>query len=251
MRLLVLAEQGFGDMIMWARLLPALASMGAEIVLECHEPLIPLFRWMPCLTDITPFGKPLPAHDQHVFIGSLALHLGLRPDSISGHQYMVVPPKPVCPVDGKPRVGIAWQGRGDHGNDHNRSLQPEAVEALVNLPGVHWVSLQFDLTPPVSSIRDCRDLIKQNVANTAAIMAGCDLVISIDSGLAHLAGAMGLPVWTLIPNPPEWRWCLGRAWDETTPWYDSMSLIRQPRPGDWQSVITEVHRRLNLLKDRL
>lgn len=251
MRLLVLAEQGFGDMIMWARLLNYVASMGAEIVLECHDPLIPLFRWMPCLTEITTYGKPLPAHDQHVFIGSLAHRLGLRPESISGKPYLTVPPMRVLPMDGQPRVAIAWQGRSDHGNDHNRSLQSGAVEALVNIPGVHWVSLQFDLTPPVSTIMDCRDKIAQNVANTAAIMAGCDLVISVDSGLAHLAGALGLPVWTLLPNPPEWRWCLGREWNETTPWYDSMTLLRQPRPGDWQSVVTEVHRRLTLLKDRL
>ncbi|MGJ0510197.1 MAG: glycosyltransferase family 9 protein [Methylocystis sp.] len=250
-RLLVLAEQGFGDMVMWARFLPALAEMGAEIVLECHKPLMNIFRWMPCISELTEFGKPLPPHDQHIFIGSLALHLGVTSESIAGKPYLTVPPVEILPAGKEPRVAIAWQGRADHGNDHNRSLTPDAVQALVNIPGIRWVSLQFDATPPVSSILDCRDRIKDNVGATAAIMAGCDLVISVDSGLAHLAGAMGLPVWLLGPNPPEWRWCLGRPYDQKTPWYDSMTMFRQAKPGDWRGVFAEIHKTLNEMKATL
>lgn len=251
-RLMVLAEQGFGDMLMWSRYLQDLAALGADVILEAHEPLMPLFQWMPCLTGIHRYGQlPLPAHDYHVYIGSLGRIVGLTVPNIVGKPYLTVPERQILGLDKFPKIGLAWKGRETHPNDRNRSLAPAAVQALVSYDKAHWVSLQFDVAPPVSSVVDCRNIIGENVGVTASIIKGLDLVISVDSAVAHLAGALGVPCWVMTPNPPEWRWCVHKSQSESvsgkTPWYDTVELIPQPRAGDWGSVIKEIHRRLDTI----
>lgn len=250
--IVVLAEQGFGDMIQWARFLPGLAALGANVILEAHEPLIPLFSWMPCLTKVHRYGNlELPPHDYHVYIGSLARIVGLTPENIVGKPYLMIPERQILGLDHFPRIGLAWKGRHTHPNDHNRSLSPQAVQQLVAGTKAHWVSLQFDVAPPVSTIVDCRDIIGENVGATASIIRGLDLVISVDSAMAHLAGALGVPCWVALPSPREWRWSLGQDAAEKTPWYDSLELIAQTKSGDWTSVVAEIHKRLDRITERV
>jgi Flp pilus assembly protein TadD len=248
-RVLVVAEQGFGDMIMWARYLPHLVALGADVIFECHEPLMPLFSWMPGLHSVTRYGAPMPPHDYHVFVGSLARIIQLTTGNIVGRPYLTVPRRELSGLDRYPKVGIAWKGRHTHPNDRNRSLSSETAQHLLRYEKAHWVSLQFDVAPPLSSVVDCRDIIGENVAETAGIIRGLDLVVTVDSAIAHLAGALGVPCWVMLPNPPEWRWHAhkpeGANLTGRTPWYDSVELIPQPRPGYWKPVIEEVHRRLD------
>lgn len=248
-RLLILAEQGFGDMIMWARYIQGLTSFGADVIVECHEPLMPLFSWLPGVHSVTRYGAPSPAHDYHVPIGSIARVLKLTVPNIVGKPYLTVPTREIAGLNRYPRIGIAWKGRHTHPNDRNRTLSPETVQRLLDYERAHWVSLQFDVAPPVSTVVDCRAIIGENVAATAGIIRGLDLVITVDSAMAHLAGALGVPCWVMLPRPCEWRWHVhkpeGTDLTGRTPWYDSVELIPQSRPGNWGSVITEIHRRLD------
>lgn len=252
-RVLVVAEQGFGDMILWARFVPHLIALGAEVVFEAHEPLMPLFAWMPGLAGVTRYGSPLPPHDYHVFIGSLPRIVGLTVDNIVGTPYLTVPTREIQGLGPYPRIGVAWKGRHTHPNDRHRSLSPEQLQHLLAFDKAHWVSLQFDVAPPISTMIDCRNIIGENVAATAGIIRGLDLVISVDSAMAHLAGALGVPCWVMLPKPVEWRWHChkpeGADVTGKTPWYDSVELIPQQRSGDWRSVFDEVHRRLRAVNE--
>jgi hypothetical protein len=144
----------------------------------------------------------------------------------------------------KPRIGLAWAGNRKHVNDHNRSIDPEALRPLWEMQNAEFYSLQkdnserrTDLGAPLIDL--CGDL--QDFADAAALISELDLVISVDTSIVHLAGALGMPVWTLIPFTPDWRWMLSRA---DSPWYPSMRLFRQPRLGDWAAVIKEVSEQL-------
>lgn len=244
----VLAEQGFGDMLMWARCFATLRNMGARVVAEAHGPMAKLFEWMPEVDRVAAYGQNPGLHDVHVFAVSLPHILGLKLEELSGKPYITVPPRYVLPLNtGKPQVGVIWRGRLEHGNDHNRSMPPHAAEALMRSRDAEWVSLQVDHTAPWTTVHDMRDQIK-NFADTAAIMRGLDLVVSVDSAGAHLAGALGVPVWTLLFEPAEWRWSYGTT---TTPWYNSMELVRQPSPGDWMGVVEQVHAKLGEIRRRL
>jgi hypothetical protein len=136
---------------------------------------------------------------------------------------------------GKWKVGIVWAGRATHDNDRNRSLPAAALAPLEQVSNVHVYSLQKGATAPTFMIDRASDL--HDFADTAAAIAILDLVISVDTSVAHLAGAMGKPVWTLLPHRPEWRWMLDR---EDSPWYPTMRLFRQSRAGDWAGVIARV-----------
>ena len=137
------------------------------------------------------------------------------------------------------KVGIAWAGRPDHQNDANRSIPPELCVPLGQLSGVSWVSLQFGscrprpvpfpLIEPADQVTDFCD--------SAALVSALDLIVTVDSAVAHLAGALGMPVWLLLPWNPDWRWMRERS---DSPWYPSMRLYRQTTPGDWSEVLSRV-----------
>ena len=145
-------------------------------------------------------------------------------------------------------MGIVWAGNPGHGNDRYRSVRLEDFAALAGIDGIAWFGLQkgrdeerwscgsFTLDPLGSEIG--------NFADTEAIIAQLDLVIAVDTAIVHLAGAMGMPVWTLLPFVPDWRWLLGRG---DSPWYPTMRLFRQPTTGDWASVFAQVARELRAL----
>jgi hypothetical protein len=153
------------------------------------------------------------------------------------------------------KVGIVWAGRPEHMNDHNRSCRLEQFAVLADLKGLRWYSLQKG--PAEAQLGDWQPAIKiknlgaafKDFADTAAAIANLDLVITVDTSVAHLAGAMGAPVWVFLPYIPDWRWMMRR---QDSPWYPTMRLFRQPEQGDWHSVFSQTRRDLQqMLQHRL
>lgn len=139
------------------------------------------------------------------------------------------------------RIGLVWAGNKSHKRDAQRSLPLAAMEGLLALPGVHWISLQkgdarAQLPPYADRIIDWTDELT-DFGQTAALVSQLDLVIAVDTAVAHLAGALGRPVNLLLPSVPDWRWLLDRS---TSPWYPAMRLFRQPQPGAWNEVLAGV-----------
>lgn len=221
-RMLVWSEEGFGDQIMYARFANELAARGAEVVWAAFPPLVRLLREG---LDIEVFpigvGADAPGVIDYL-ITSSALPAVLMPDlkTPSPAPYLKAPPPRTPPGA---RIGLKLKGDPGHRNDDRRSLHGEDAERLLSLPGA------IDLSPEATGARDFHD--------TAAIIAGLDRVITVDTSVAHLAGAMGTPVSILLSTYGlDWRW--GRDGD-TTPWYGSARLVRQKTPGDWSGAIDE------------
>jgi hypothetical protein len=151
------------------------------------------------------------------------------------------------------RVGIAWAGSGRHTNDRNRSCTLEHFARLAGIEGVYFYSLQKETPDPFEWPGDAVAPLVElgsrigDFADTAAIIENLDLVISVDTSIVHLAGALGRPVWTLLPFAPDWRWLTQR---HDTPWYPTMRLFRQPRPGDWSAVFDDVAAALEVERSR-
>ena len=136
------------------------------------------------------------------------------------------------------RIGIVWAGNPNHKNDRRRSIDPLLLAPLAQIPGARWFSLQKDSSPAKDAgFASHLGAELADFADTAAAIENLDLVISVDTAVAHLAGALGKPTWTLLPFAPDWRWLLDR---DDSPWYPTMRLFRQPEPGDWTAVISAV-----------
>lgn len=250
--ILVYAEQGLGDVLHFVRYLPLLVAKGARVLLACEPTLHPLLRGMEGVTLVQPRLRP--EFDCHVSLLDLPDLFGTRLDTIPAaipylhapQQRVLPPPQPGCRL----RVGIVWAGNPLHNNSDNRDCAVERFLALAGHRGVELFSLQVGepgaelaacggdvlITPLGSHLRD--------MGVTAAVMTGLDLIITVDTAAAHLAGALGRPTWLLLPYAPDWRWMLDR---NDTPWYPGMHLFRQPRPGDWGSVFTAVGQALDAL----
>ncbi len=247
--LLVYAEQGFGDTIQFVRYLPMLADLAGSVVFECQEPLVQLFRNSPACRDVTIVAREideLPAYDAHVALMSVAHLLDARENSIPGQRpYLTSPEKtPRIPTRGNNlRVGIVWAGKPSHRNDRNRSLPFSSLAPLFETLGADFYSLQLGEPADMMArhgysalVTDLRLAIK-DFADSASLMRSLDLVISADTAPAHLAGAIGCQVWTLIPFAPDWRWMVAR---DDSPWYPSMRLFRQTQPRDWTDVVSRL-----------
>ena len=254
--LLLHAEQGLGDCLQFARFAPLLALRGARVILEVYPQLTRLFASLPGVHAIIATGAPLPAYDYHLSLVSVAHRLGLRLDTIPADvPYLAADPglaaRWAARLAGSahPRVGLVWAGAPRpldaraHSVDRRRSLTFEQLAPLLDSPGVRFVSLQKDWTPPDAADPRLIDPMAEIVdfADTAAVIANLDLVISVDTSVAHLAGALGKPVWILSRFDGCWRWLLDR---EDSPWYPTARLFRQDRPGDWAPVIDKVDRAL-------
>jgi Flp pilus assembly protein TadD len=244
--ILLHAEQGLGDAIHFIRYAPLVAGMGGKIVLECQPALVRLFRGVPGVGQIVTTGEPLPAFDYQcplpslpgVFRTTIATVPATIPYLAADAEIADSWRKRIVPSGEFLRVGLAWAGSADNRNDRNRSIALERFSPLSAVEGVRFHSLQIAAPPAAGGIAlaDWSALLK-DFAETAGLIENLDLVISVDTAVAHLAGAMGKAVWLLVPFPPDWRWLLDRA---DSPWYPTIRLFRQATPGDWDGVIRRV-----------
>lgn len=251
--LLIHAEQGYGDSLQFSRLLPLAAARGWQVLLEMQPPLLRLLRGLQGVATAIPRGGPLPEFDAHIPLLSLPHVLGTNVRNIPVPAYLRADAalarawrSRLDEIAGKNiRVGLVWAGSHTAANaeiDRRRSIAPERLAPLLRIPGIHFVSLQKD-GPPMPPELPIIDLMPEvtDFADTAALIAGLDLIISVDTAALHLAGALGKPVWLLNRFDSCWRWLAGQR---TSPWYPSMRIYPQPRFGDWETVIAEVQRSL-------
>lgn len=246
--LMIHAEQGLGDSMQFIRYAEPLAAGGARVVVACDRALVALFRRVRGVAEAVDKKGPLPCFDLWVDQMSLPRVMRTRLDSVPWPgAYLSADPERVAfwrnslaPHAGGPKVGLVWAGNPQHSNDRRRSMPVEALRPLVAVPGLAFVSLQVGargreverLAP--APILDITSRLT-DFMETAAVVANLDLVIAVDTSVAHLAGGMAKPVWTVLPFDPDWRWVVARADD--TPWYPSMRLFRQARAGDWASAV--------------
>jgi tetratricopeptide (TPR) repeat protein len=245
--ILVHAEQGFGDLLQVARYLPLLAQRGARILLEAPPPLLPLLENLAGVAGLFPPGETLADFDCHVPAMSLPGAFGTTLATIpAGIPYLATPAERVRRWQREldrlapPRIGIAWAGSATNRNDRNRSLPLALLRPFFELPGASFVSLQKELRPGDAALLDAQPGIARlgerfaDFADAAAVIDGLDLVVAVDTAVAHLAGALGRPVAILLPFSAEWRWLRARP---DSPWYPTARLFRQPTPGDWAAVV--------------
>ncbi len=254
--LLLHAEQGFGDALQFIRYLPRVAQRGGRIILGCQPELQRLFQTIADGCQIVVRGQALPAFDLYCPLLSLPRVFGttlasipnlipyLRADAGEAGKWQQRLAEHCSMV----KVGLAWAGSPAHKNDRNRSMKLARLAPLGRTPGVRFFSLQKgeaaaeSKTPPGLELVDWTQELK-DFADTAGLIENLDLVIAVDTAVAHLAGAMGKPVWTLLPSNSDWRWMLER---EDSPWYPTMRLFRQTSWGDWDSVVARVAEALSL-----
>jgi tetratricopeptide (TPR) repeat protein len=244
--ILVRAEQGFGDAIQFARYLCLIRDAGGTPVLVCASPLVRLIQGIPGVQAVAT-GDLLPAYDAWIDQMSLPRLFGTALDTIPGAAgYLRADPMRVDAWRSRlPRgrkVGVVFAGNPGHNADRRRSIPLDLVVPLPDIPGLSFINLQHagsarglglpDLTPWMT-----------DYAETAALIENLDLVVTVDTSVAHLAGAMGKPVWIMLPFAPDWRWLLHRC---DSPWYRSATLFRQPAAGDWPSVLDRVMQELSL-----
>jgi hypothetical protein len=243
-------EQGFGDTIQFCRYAPLLAARGARVTLAVQEPLLRLARSLGPEVEVAGGARePAGGFDLHCALMSLPLAFGTIPGSVPPPAPLRAPPEleaawaaRLGPRDGRPRIGLAWSGRPSHANDRNRSM-PFAVLAPLLDAGMRWISVQQEIRPADEAALRADGRVEHfgaeigDFADTAALLGQLDLVLSVDTAVAHLAGTLGLPLWLLLPRDPDWRWLAGR---EDSPWYPSARLFRQAVPGDWAGVAGRV-----------
>jgi FkbM family methyltransferase len=249
--IMVYAEQGFGDTIQFLRYLPLLAKRGARVVVVCQKSLASLIERVEGVAMAHTLWRPLPAYDFFVPLLSLPYKLAIGDRPIPAKTPYLVSHKtaqlPRPPLGTKLRVGLVWAGSSTHPDDHNRSVGLEALLSLAGIPGVRLYSLQHGPRAADAAKMAHPALLKdfskhlKDFADTAAVISQLDLVITVDSAVAHLTGALGKTAWVLIPSIPDWRWQLSRS---DSPWYPDMRLFRQAKDGDWEKTIENMTNQL-------
>lgn len=258
-RILLHAEQGFGDTIQFARFIPQVAAEAAEVYLEVPAPIQTLLAPLLLPGHIIVRGEPLPDFDFHCSLISLPFALDLDFESIPSQPYLSVPPsarekarRALHAATGelsaheRPalHVGLSWRGNASHRWDQVRSLRPAQLAPLAAIPGVQFVLLQKDARPeelaslpPELPLAQLSPENLHGFLNTAAVIQELDLIISIDTVTAHLTGALGKPLWLLLPAFYDWRW---HSHLNHSPWYPSARLFRQHEPGIWTQAIHQL-----------
>jgi tetratricopeptide (TPR) repeat protein len=249
--ILVFAEQGLGDTVQFARYLPLLRERGAAVGFlapaRLHAILRAAFPTVPLFAEV---GQ-VPPHDFQCALMSLPLHLGTRLDSIpAGAPYLKADPERVALWRARlgaqgPRIGLCWQGSPTAHVDPGRSIALAQFAPLAAVPGVRLISLQkSDMAARIANAGFAVETLDADLdagpdafVDTLAVMESLDLVVSCDTSVAHVAGALGRPVWTALKFSPDWRWLRGR---EDSPWYPTMRLFRQHAPGDWAGVFARM-----------
>jgi hypothetical protein len=252
-RLLMVGDQGYGDTIQFARYIPLIADRCQELILGCSAEMGPLLEKIPGVKQFCHRWTDVPAHAAHCRLSSLPRLVQTTLDTIPADiPYLSADPGRIAAwrqrLDAMlpqraPRIGLAWTGRPTHPNDRRRSIPLARLTPLAAAGLAGFVSLQkpFAATdqPAVAQFPGLADISADltDFGETAAVIAILDLVISVDTAVAHLAGAMGRPVWIMLPKASDWRWLLER---DDSPWYPTARLFRQPTPGAWDPVIASV-----------
>lgn len=254
------AEQGFGDAIQYTRFLPQVRERAANVILECRPELKSFFVHCGIADLVIAYGETIPQFDQFTSLASLPGLLGTTLTSIPNQvPYLKVPISNGLPSvsAGRLKVGVVWAGNPLHHNNAARSIALKQFLPILNVPEVMFYSLQISVPPPdENQFRSCLSASSKVVdlrgrletfLETAGVLAELDLVIAVDTAVAHLAGALAKPVWILLPFAPDWRWLLER---EDTPWYPTMRLFRQKQRAQWQPVVACVVEELGRLSLR-
>ena len=248
-RILLVADQGFGDAIQFARYIPQVAALCDGVVLGCSEEMAPLLADIEGVYRIVTRYKDIESDCKaYCRLTGLPILFNTTLDSIPA-------PIPYLTADlckaanwterlkmqaGKLRVGIVWAGRTTHANDKNRSMNLGQWQPLLNVPSVNFVSLQKEIPEcDIAAMAANNKILSldgelNDFSDTAALIQALDLVISVDTSVVHLAGALGKPAWVLLPYVPDWRWLYSR---EDSPWYPSLRLFRQNVPHDWSDPV--------------
>ncbi|MCU0541345.1 MAG: tetratricopeptide repeat protein [Oscillatoriaceae cyanobacterium Prado104] len=250
--ILLHVEQGFGDSIQFIRYAPILASKGAKIIAACYPELLRLFETVAGIEYLSVSFENLPAFDCHAPLMSLAHILGTTLENIPQNIPYLAPPaecKFTLASDAKLKVGIVWAGSPKRRKDDRRSCKLSDFIQFFDVPEIAFYSLQKDASEADRALLNqylIPDLSPhlQDFADTASAISQLDLVISVDTAVSHLAGALGKPVWVLLGFAPDWRWLLAR---NDNPWYPTARLFRQNQPDNWQDLFAEVKAALSLL----
>ncbi|HXE53972.1 MAG TPA: tetratricopeptide repeat protein [Tepidisphaeraceae bacterium] len=246
-RILVQCEQGFGDTFQFIRYAPLLADRGARVIVRCPPELRRLLSGQRGIEQVISTGDAIPEFDAHVPLLSLPRLFGTTIGTIPAHvPYLKADPEQVAQwrvrlakEPGQMKVGLVWAGRPRQRVDQNRSVPPQILAPLADASELTWVSLQKDRTELLPDEFHVIDWTSElaDFADTAALISALDLVMSIDTGVAHLSGALGKPTWVLLMHIPDWRWMLGGS---ESAWYPTMRLFRQPVAGDWETPVRQM-----------
>ena len=246
--LLLWAEQGLGDTLMFLRYLPMVKALGGHVVLETQRALVDLAATCDGPDLVLARGVPLPPFDLHASLMSLPFLFGTDLDTIPAEvPYLRVPEDVSHRVDilelfahteGTTRIGLVWAGAPGHPRDQERSIPAERLAPLAALDGVSWFSFQVggQAPPSLPGLIPLSPLLG-SFSDTAFALGGMDLLITVDTSMVHLGGAMGIPTFVLLAFSPDYRWFTER---EDSPWYPTLRLYRQPAYGDWDGVVRRV-----------
>jgi hypothetical protein len=257
--ILIVGEQGHGDNLQFVRFVGDLYSKGAKIILQLNNNLAPLFANSPAIAEVIDFETTPTGFDYWTPIMSIPGTLGVTLDKLDHQQYYIAPDAKlaqdwlkVLGPKNKLRVGFCWSGRRDTWINRHKGMPFETmVELIKKNPNYEWINLQADCTQEEEDalvavgVKAYPGSIK-NFADSAALIHHLDVVLSVDTAVAHLAGALGRPVWIMLSwFALDWRWLLNR---DSSPWYSSARLFRQPAMGDWTSVTEKIHKFLGWFK---
>jgi Flp pilus assembly protein TadD len=244
-RILLHAEQGLGDTLQFLRYVPMVADAGGHVLVDVPKSIWRLAAGLPGVSAVVPSGEAFPEFDWQCPLMSLPLAFGTTVETIPARTpYLSVPSDAARLAETLPwpqrglRVGLVWGAVPRQFEDSDRSIPLSQLEPLLRIEGVHFYSLQ--LGPPAAQVDEFPGTITDlggaigDFADTAALVSHLDLVITVDTSVAHVAGALARPTWVLLPFSADWRWLIGR---DDSPWYPTVRLFRQPRPRDWQAVV--------------
>ncbi len=249
-RLLLVGDQGYGDTIQFARYIAMAAERVQDVILGCSQEMGPLLANIPGVAQYCHRWNDVPGHAVHCRLSTLPFLFGTTPDTIPvGIPYLKAAPERIAHwrdrlnatlPHGLKRIGLAWTGRPTHPNDRRRSVRLSRLLPLTEAGPAAFVSLQKPMPdmdreaiPRFNGMADLSDELT-DFGETAALIENLDMVITVDTSMGHLAGALGKPVWIMVPKAADWRWQLDR---EDSPWYPSARLFRQAKPGEWDPVL--------------
>lgn len=259
-RILLVGDQGYGDTLQFARYIPMVAERCQEVILGCSSEMLSLLKRIPGVTHAHHRWNEIPGHAAYCRLSSLPYLFQTTLESIpSKVPYLHAEPSRVAAWKQRlatqlphqvTRIGLGWSGRPTHPNDRRRSISLSRLAPLAAVGNCVFVSLQkpfpaadVEFTGRFPGLVDLSESLS-DFDETAALIANLDLVITVDTSIGHLAGALGKPVWIMLSKASDWRWLVNR---DDSPWYPTVRLFRQPQPGEWNAVVSDVTKALAIL----